>query len=86
MRRRRQDINVTTPGSNAFGSSESPERGRGISPSKNIRGKKPAARDGHTGTMYRNHMIVFGGDRHRVPFNDTYMFDIGAELESKDLL
>lgn len=30
--------------------------------------------------------MVFGGDRHHVPFNDTYMFDIGAELEAKELL
>jgi hypothetical protein len=89
MRRRRADVNVASPGGagvSYLGGDQSPDKQRMPSPSKNIRGKKPAARDGHTGLMYRNHLMVFGGDRHHVPFNDTYMFDIGAELEAKELL
>jgi hypothetical protein len=89
MRRRRADVNVASPGGAGVSylgmGNESPDRERMPSPSKNIRGKKPAARDGHTGLMYKNHLMVFGGDRHHVPFNDTYMFDIGAEMEAKDL-
>lgn len=90
MRRRRADVNIQSPsgaGVSYLGNgSDSPERNRVPSPSKNIRGKKPAARDGHTGMMFKNHLLVFGGDRHHVPFNDTYMFDMGSELETKDLL
>ena len=91
MRRRRADVNAPSPNGNSGVSylgtgSESPDRNRMPSPSKNIRGKKPAARDGHSGLMYKNFLMVFGGDRHHVPFNDTFMFDMGTELESKDLL
>ena len=41
-----------------------------------MRGKRPAARDGHTGYVFENHMVVFGGDRHHMPFNDTYVLDL----------
>lgn len=43
-------------------------------------GKRPAPRDGHTGIVYGNYFIVFGGDRHHMPFNDFYVLDIKAEL------
>ena len=90
MRRRRADVNVASPGGAGVSylgtGNESPDRERNPSPSKNIRGRKPAARDGHTGLMYKNHLMVFGGDRHHVPFCDTFMFDIHAELDAKDLL
>ena len=41
-----------------------------------MKGKRPPARDGHTGAVFENHMIVFGGDRHHMPFNDTYVLDL----------
>lgn len=37
-----------------------------------MKARMPAARDGHSAVMYGDHMIVFGGDRHRMPFADTY--------------
>ena len=40
------------------------------------RGKRPAARDGHTGIMFGKYFIVFGGDRHHMPFNDTFALDL----------
>jgi len=40
------------------------------------RGKRPAARDGHTGVMFGKYFIVFGGDRHHMPFNDTFALDL----------
>lgn len=43
------------------------------------RGKRPAARDGHTGVVFGNYFLVFGGDRHHMPFNDTFVLDIKAE-------
>lgn len=41
------------------------------------KGRRPAARDGHTGVFIQNKfMLVFGGDRHRMPFNDLYVLDL----------
>ncbi len=44
------------------------------------RGKKPAARDGHTGIICGDHLIVYGGDRHHMPFNDSFYLDLKNEL------
>ena len=44
-------------------------------------GKVPQSRDGHTGIIYKGLFIVFGGDRHHMPFNDTHVFDILGELK-----
>ena len=46
-----------------------------------MKGKRPAARDGHTGVIFGEHLIIFGGDRHHMPFNDSYVFNIAKELE-----
>ena len=46
-------------------------------------GKRPPARDGHTGLITGNKMIVFGGDRHHMPFNDFHVLDLQAEVEDK---
>ena len=51
-----------------------------------IRGKRPAARDGHTGILYGRCFIVFGGDRHHMPFNDSFILDLKAETMSKSFL
>lgn len=50
------------------------------------RGKRPAARDGHTGIVFGNYFIVFGGDRHHMPFNDTFILDLKRETVSKSFL
>ena len=50
------------------------------------KGKRPAARDGHTGIVYGNYFLVFGGDRHHMPFNDSFILDIKAETASKSFL
>ena len=47
-----------------------------------VKGKRPAARDGHTGLILGEHMIIFGGDRHHMPFNDTYVFNLRNEIQS----
>ena len=47
-----------------------------------VKGRRPAARDGHTGVVCDNHMVVFGGDRHHMPFNDCYVLDLKAEMEN----
>ncbi len=46
-----------------------------------VRGKRPAARDGHTGLIYNDkYLIIFGGDRHHMPFNDTYVCNLAVEI------
>ena len=43
------------------------------------KGKRPAARDGHTGIVFGPYFLVFGGDRHHMPFNDTFILDLKSE-------
>ncbi len=50
------------------------------------KGKRPAARDGHTGVIFGKYLIIFGGDRHHMPFNDTFVLDVKGELQSKSYL
>lgn len=48
-----------------------------------IRGKVPHSRDGHSADVFEDHMIVFGGDRHKMPFNDLYFYSINENLLKK---
>ncbi|CAK56009.1 unnamed protein product (macronuclear) [Paramecium tetraurelia] len=41
-----------------------------------INGKKPCARDGHSVAVFNDFMIVFGGDRHTMSFNDLYFLNL----------
>lgn len=41
-----------------------------------INGNKPCARDGHSAIIIEGKMIVFGGNRHKVSFNDLYELDL----------
>ena len=45
----------------------------------------PAARDGHSVAMHEGQMIVFGGDRHRMPFSDTYCLNVKQQLVGKNV-
>ena len=45
-----------------------------------VKGKRPAARDGHTGIIFQDNLLVFGGDRHHMPFNDSYVFNLANEV------
>jgi len=60
-------------------------------------GHKPCARDGHAALLFDNNnkMIVFGGDRHKMSFNDIYVLNIkqiappshgNANANGKDIL
>jgi hypothetical protein len=70
---------ITMGNNNSGGNNESVNYGKN-------RGKRPAARDGHTGIIFGKFMIVFGGDRHHMPFNDTFVLDVKAELTTKSYL
>ena len=50
-----------------------------------VKGKRPAARDGHTGIVFQDHLLVFGGDRHHMPFNDSYVFNLANEVNALGL-
>lgn len=45
-----------------------------------VAGKRPTARDGHSGVIFSDYLFVFGGDRHHMPFNDLYMIDLRKEF------
>ena len=45
----------------------------------------PFPRDGHTGVVHDGRLVVFGGDRYQMPFNDTFIFDLKDELTHKGL-
>jgi hypothetical protein len=38
--------------------------------------KQPPGRDGHSGYLHEGKWIIFGGDRHHMPFNDLYVLEI----------
>lgn len=48
-----------------------------------IKGRMPTARDGHSAVLLKNMIVVFGGDRHRMPFSDTFLFDVQKTLEGE---
>jgi N-acetylneuraminic acid mutarotase len=41
-----------------------------------IVGNKPCPRDGHSAFMSQNELVIFGGDRHKMSFNDIYFCDL----------
>lgn len=45
-----------------------------------VKGKMPAARDGHSATIMGHDMIIFGGDRHRMPFSDSFTLNVKNQL------
>ena len=49
-----------------------------------LTGRKPCARDGHSACVYADKMIVFGGDRHKMSFNDIYSLNMSQILNSHD--
>ena len=42
--------------------------------------KRPMPRDGHAAIVFFNSLIVFGGDRHRMPFNDLLILPLTTYL------
>lgn len=46
-------------------------------------GKKPCARDGHCSIIIGEELVLFGGDRHQMSFNDIYKLNL--KLAIKDL-
>ena len=51
-----------------------------------IKGKRPHARDGHSAIVHEGNMIIFGGDRHHMPYNDLFIFDLQTEFTIRQAL
>jgi hypothetical protein len=49
-----------------------------------IEGKKPCARDGHNAVLMGEAIVVFGGDRHQMSFND--IFKLNLETVKRELM
>jgi len=41
-----------------------------------IIGRAPYPRDGHSAVIVNDKMLVFGGDRYQMPFNDLYAYSL----------
>ena len=74
----------TMGGTMRFNDGQSPMMRRNTAETQifHVKGKRPAARDGHTGIVFQDHLIIFGGDRHHMPFNDSYVFNLSNEIKS----
>lgn len=46
-----------------------------------IPGRKPCARDGHNAVLLNNQLVVFGGDRHHMSFNDMYILHMDSVIQ-----
>ena len=52
-----------------------------------VRYRRPPARDGHSSLIVRDkYLLIFGGDRHYMPFNDSYILDIEEEFNDQRTL
>lgn len=46
-----------------------------------LQGHRPAPRDGHSANIFGgDYLVVFGGDRHHMPFNDLFILDLRKEF------
>lgn len=45
--------------------------------------RQPKPRDGHTCEVYGKQMIVFGGDRHHMSFNDVVLINLDKVVNSE---
>ena len=48
--------------------------------------RRPAARDGHSATVvmsdqHEAYLMIFGGDRHRMPYHDSFLLNLEAEIK-----
>ncbi len=51
-----------------------------------IKGRRPPARDGHSAIFFEGNLVIFGGDRHHMPYNDLFIFDVATEFTIRKML
>ena len=77
MKRKKNNLGFANSTHNSFGLNMSlSQKGK-----MRVCGIRPNPRDGHSCVQYGDLMIVFGGDRHHMPFNDMFALDLAGELE-----
>ena len=42
--------------------------------------KNPMPRDGHAAVIVYNSLFIFGGDRHRMSFNDLHILSLASHV------
>ena len=47
-----------------------------IQPELRVLDRNPMPRDGHAAVVMYNSLFIFGGDRHRMPFNDLLILPL----------
>ena len=55
-----------------------------VPPHGKIIGHRPCGRDGHSASIYEGKMIIFGGDRHKMSFNDIYVFNLDQAIKDNE--
>ena len=77
LKRKKNNFGFGTHTNNTFGLNMSlSQKGK-----TRVCGIRPFPRDGHTSVLHEGKMILFGGDRHHMPFNDMFVLDIPNEFE-----
>ena len=77
LKRKKNNFGFAMSNHNAFGLNMAlSQKGK-----TKVTGIRPMPRDGHTGILHNNLMIVFGGDRHHMPFNDMFALDLPSEFD-----
>lgn len=46
-----------------------------------IQGRRAGARDGHSAEIYKGNLLIFGGDRHKMSYNDIFIFNLEKFFE-----
>lgn len=74
MKKRKQHGGLGDSASPAIGGSPGESAGASFGV---VAGMQPDAREGHSSDVDGDgYMLVFGGDRHHMPFNDMHMYHI----------
>ena len=79
LKRKKNNLGFGMSNHNAFGLNMSlSQKGK-----TKVSGIRPMPRDGHSGILHNGVMVIFGGDRHHMPFNDIFVLDIPSECENQ---
>ena len=55
-----------------------------VPPNGKVAGHRPCARDGHSASIYKGRIVIFGGDRHKMSFNDIYLFNLDKAIRDSE--
>ncbi len=82
LKRKKNNLGFANATHNSFGlNMQLSQKGK-----MRVCGIRPNPRDGHSCVIYQDLMIVFGGDRHHMPFNDMFALDLKGELDRQSFM